>query len=138
MTTGNRCVIFDKINALDQLRTVPELVAALKPILNELAYYSVTSDGSVLEAREEWHTEFTGHLQADERASSAARAAASGPPARVRTSERARDEAPPARVRTSTRAHEDAPRARQQIAAAPGLSSNLRSIMNGSHASFRD
>lgn len=64
MATGNKCTIFDKIDALSTIRSgaSPEFVAALQNILGELAYYSVMSEGSVLETHEEWHGAFTDRL----------------------------------------------------------------------------
>jgi hypothetical protein len=59
----DRCQIYQRIDELDGTRTVSELTKQLKPILNELAYYAVTGEGAVMESQEEWHTEFTGHLQ---------------------------------------------------------------------------
>ena len=54
--------IYAKIEKLDEAKTVKELVSILKPILNELAYYSVTGDGAVMEMREDWHNTFTDYM----------------------------------------------------------------------------
>lgn len=54
--------IYPKIEKLDEAKTVKELVALLKPILNELAYYSITGDGAVMEMREDWHNTFTDYM----------------------------------------------------------------------------
>lgn len=61
-STGNRCIIYEKLDALDEARTVADLVRRLKPILGELAYYAVTGEASVMEAREEWHSQYADAL----------------------------------------------------------------------------
>ena len=63
MATGNRCVIYDDIDALSEARTVADLVRRLKPILSELAYYGVTGETAVLEAHEEWRSQYTDRLR---------------------------------------------------------------------------
>jgi len=50
---------------LDEAQSVAALVARLKPILNELAYYAINGEAAVMETREEWHTEFTDRLFGD-------------------------------------------------------------------------
>lgn len=62
MTTGTRGNIFELIDGLDDAASVPDLVARLKPILNQMAYYSVTGEGAVMETQEEWHGEFRDRL----------------------------------------------------------------------------
>ena len=54
--------IYTKIEKLDEAKTVKELLTLLKPILNELAYYSVTGDGAVMDIRENWHNTFTDYM----------------------------------------------------------------------------
>lgn len=61
-STGNRCKIYEKIDALDEARTVADLVKRLKPILSELAYYAVTGEAAVMETREEWHSQYADAL----------------------------------------------------------------------------
>ena len=63
MSTGNRCVIYDEIEGLSEARTVVDLVRRLKPILSELAYYGVTGETAVLEAHEEWRSQYTDRLR---------------------------------------------------------------------------
>jgi hypothetical protein len=63
MSTGNRCVIYDEIEGLSEARTVADLVRRLKPILAELAYYGVTGETAVLEAHEEWRSQYTDRLR---------------------------------------------------------------------------
>ena len=63
MSTGNRCVIYDEIEGLSEARTVADLVRRLKPILSELAYYGVTGETAVLEAHEEWRSQYTDRLR---------------------------------------------------------------------------
>lgn len=55
--------IYEEIDKLDDVKSVRELIAKLKPILAELAYYSVTGDGAVMEMRENWHNTFTGYIR---------------------------------------------------------------------------
>jgi len=55
--------IFNQIDELDDVRTMNELINKLKPILAELAYYSITGDGAVMEMRENWHSNFTGYIR---------------------------------------------------------------------------
>jgi hypothetical protein len=59
---GAHCSIADQIDTLGEARTVGELAARLKPILDKLAYYAVTGEGAVLEAHETWHTMYTDRL----------------------------------------------------------------------------
>ena len=59
---GSKDNIYTKIDKLDEVKTVKELVATLKPILNELAYYAVTGDGAVMEMHETWHNTFTDYI----------------------------------------------------------------------------
>ena len=54
--------IYTKIDKLDEVKTVKELLVTLKPILNELAYYAVTGDGAVMEMHETWHNTFTDYI----------------------------------------------------------------------------
>ena len=63
--TGNRCEIYEKIDALDEARSVSDLVKRLKPILGELAYYAVTGEGAVMDTREEWHNSYTNALYSE-------------------------------------------------------------------------
>ena len=63
MSTGNRCVIYDDIEAPAEARSVGDLVRRLKPILSELAYYGVTGETAVLEAHEEWRSQYTDRLR---------------------------------------------------------------------------
>ena len=55
--------IFSKIDDLDDSRNLKELIAKIQPILAELAYYSITGDGAVMEMRENWHSNFTGYIK---------------------------------------------------------------------------
>ena len=80
--TGERCGIFEDIDNLQEARTVAELVERLRPLLSELAYHAVSGEGAVLEAREEWRTEY-GDALAQE-----ASAEAPGPPQRHQATNR--------------------------------------------------
>jgi len=55
--------IFNKIDDLDDSRSLKDLISKIKPILAELAYYSITGDGAVMEMRENWHSNFTGYIK---------------------------------------------------------------------------
>jgi hypothetical protein len=63
MASGSITDIYQQIDDLDNVKSVRELLAKLKPILAELAYYSVTGDGAVMEMRENWHTTFTNYIR---------------------------------------------------------------------------
>lgn len=96
-STGTRCAIYEKIDALDEARSVADLVKRLKPILSELAYYAITGEAAVMETREEWHSQYADALysaaasdRASERASERASVATR---ANERTSERPRTQA---------------------------------------------
>jgi len=78
MSTGNRCAIYDDIAALSEARTVADLVRRLQPILNELAYYGVTGETAVLEAHEEWRTQYNNTLRAESGGGAAAHGATHG------------------------------------------------------------
>ena len=87
MSTGNRCAIYDDIAALSEARTVADLVRRLQPILNELAYYGVTGETAVLEAHEEWRSQYNDSLRAE---SGSGSGSAAPPPPHVLDSARAR------------------------------------------------
>jgi hypothetical protein len=63
MASGSITDIYQQIDDLDNVKSVRELLAKLKPILAELAYYSVTGDGAVMEMRENWHSTFTNYIR---------------------------------------------------------------------------
>jgi hypothetical protein len=63
MSAGSITDIYQQIDDLDNVKSVRELLAKLKPILAELAYYSVTGDGAVMEMRENWHSTFTNYIR---------------------------------------------------------------------------
>lgn len=63
MSSGSITDIYQQIDDLDNVKSVRELLAKLKPILAELAYYSVTGDGAVMEMRENWHSTFTNYIR---------------------------------------------------------------------------
>jgi len=124
--TGSRCAIYDKIDGLGDARTVPELAARLRVILNELAYYAVNGEAAVMETHEEWHTEFTDRLYvaaASEHAVAAARAKVPSPAKIEARSKGANGRnlvplPPPTRPR------------------AGDLTPALRAILEGTHTSF--
>jgi hypothetical protein len=111
MSTGNRCVIYDRIDALEDARTVDELVQMLRPILQELAYYGVTGEAAVLEAHEEWHDTYTRRLRTESDqdqasvATSLARAPAPSRHARDGERERARPSTSAGGTHSSTGTH---------------------------------
>ena len=142
MSTGNRCVIYDRIDELGEARTVAELVQLLRPILQELAYYGVTGEAAVLEAHEEWHDTYTRRLrtESDQESASVATSLARAPA-------RERAEPPARHSRDSERAHPSAraselPSSRRAGVYTParinasGLSHGLMSIMTGRHPSL--
>ena len=129
-STGSRCAIYERIDALDEARTVADLLRRLKPILNELAYYAVTGEAAVMETREEWHSQYTdalyGETSSDHKAGRAAAAGRAGPAARgdgTRSERSERSERAPLPPPTNRPRPEDLP-------------ASLRAIMNGSHSSF--
>ena len=132
MSTGNRCVIYDRIDELGEARTVAELVQMLRPILQELAYYGVTGEAAVLEAHEEWHDTYTRRLRSESEQASASVATSlarapmrAEPPAR-HSSSRELDSEPPARHSSSS----SAARSRDS-------SSHSSSRDSGAHAAAR-
>jgi hypothetical protein len=158
--TGSRCAIFEKIDQLDESKSVKELVARLKPILEEMAYYMINSDGVVTETQEEWHEEYADRLFSeagkDRGASEAKSRLDSGGPLQ---------HPPPRKPRAAVKKPGSKARAALSGAGAGGmleaaslpvrlgpsasasglsrpsaanLPPSLRSIMNGSHASFRE
>jgi hypothetical protein len=139
-STGTRCAIYEKIDALDEARSVADLVKRLKPILSELAYYAITGEAAVMETREEWHSQYADALYSaaasDRAADRAAERASVATRANERTSER-----PRAQARAQARAQ-----GAQGFASAPpsnrpcpgDLPLSLRAIMNGSHPSFKE
>jgi len=142
-STGNRCVIYENIDALSEARTVADLVRRLKPILSELAYYAVTGEASVMETREEWHSQYADALYyesaSDYNAASAGRA---GPPAglpgRAGVPPAGRPGAPPG-ARRHDRDEQRRPAPPPSNRPRPGdIPSSLQAIMNGSHHSLKD
>lgn len=111
--------LFAKINALDDCRSVPELMKKLRPILLELAYNAAGSEAGVLAYQEEWHGDFTSALYSDHAEDAPRAVAPGGPPSYPSGSGGSR--APPPR--------------RPAVGSLPP---SLRSIYEGTHASFRD
>ena len=156
MSTGNRCAIYDDIDALSEARTVADLVRRLQPILAELAYYGVTGETAVLEAHEEWRTQYTDRLRSesgpaaprpDEMRPDAARPAArpDAPRAAARPDAARPDAARPAtshssRASSSRSAFSARPSANYtpQNVNSAGVPRALLSIMSGTHPSLRD
>jgi hypothetical protein len=152
-TTGNRCEIYEKIDALDEARTVADLVKRLKPILSELAYYAVTGEAAVMETREEWHSQYAdalyGATASDFNADRAAAAAPRAAPARAAS---ARAPAPSGAGRVdpgparSGKGRGDGGGERRHAQAAPptnrprpgDIPPSLQAIMDGSHPSFKE
>ena len=147
--TGTRCAIYEKIDALDEARSVADLVRRLKPILSELAYYAITGEAAVMETREEWHSQYADALYSAAASDRAADRAAN------RASDRASDRASgAARAGERPRSHAERPRREaralgaQSFVSAPAAPPNrpcpgdlplsLRAIMNGSHPSFKE
>jgi hypothetical protein len=104
-----RCAIYEKIDALGEAKTVAGLAKRLQPILYELAYYGVTGETAILEAREDWHNQYAQLLRGE--------AQPGGGPLPARSA--APDWAPR--------------RGRPHPGSVPA---SLRTILDGSHASF--
>jgi len=146
MSTGNRCAIYDDIDALSEARTVADLVRRLQPILAELAYYGVTGETAVLEAHEEWRTQYTDRLRS-ESGPAAARPDEMRPDA---ARPAARPDARPDAARPATSHSSRASSSRSAFSARPsanytpqnvngaGVPRALLSIMSGTHPSLRD
>ena len=148
MSTGNRCGIYDKIDALDEARTVSDLVSRLKLILSELAYYSVTGEGAVMETHEEWHGDFADCLYAE---ASADRTDALSAPACRRQPFSGEKAAKPKQSKRPPASDEKAAKplaanSRNPYPIAPpsnrprpsDLPPSLRQILEGTHASLRE
>ena len=152
---GRRCEIYEKIDALDEARTVADLAKRLQGILAELAYYAVTGEGAVVETHEEWRSQYADALY-DAAASDANndRVAATAADALYSAAPRA---PAPSRIAKTARAakpgtgHGERPRTpappsgRLQAApptanrSRPGdIPASLRTIMDGSHPSFKE
>jgi hypothetical protein len=71
-SNANELNIFKQIDDLDNSKSAKELIAKLKPILAELAYYSASGDGAIMEMRENWHTTFTNNIRGESGAASVA------------------------------------------------------------------
>ena len=150
MSTGNRCAIYNDIDALSEARSVAELVRRLQPILSELAYYGVTGETAVLEAHEEWRTQYTDRLRSesgpDASAHSAAADSSASRDARPSASRGSRDagsrdaSARPSGSRDVS-SRPSAPDSRNympQNVNGAGVPRALLSIMSGTHPSLRD
>lgn len=140
-STGNRCGIYEKIDALDEARSVADLVRRLKPILSELAYYAVTGEASVMEAREEWHSQYADALYHESASEyNAARAAVPAGRAGVSAGRAGgvpagRPSGSPSRRRDRDERRPPPPSNRPR----PGdIPSSLQAIMNGSHHSLKE
>jgi hypothetical protein len=135
---GAKVSLFDLIDELDGAVTMPDLVARLKPILNRLAYSAEMGEGAVLEAHEQWRTEYAEHLYAEtESDHQRDRAAAYPEPDLDFRRGGASSRAPEAQRRgeKQTRRGQQAPPAARPRANAP-LPPSLQAIFNGSHSSL--
>lgn len=54
--------LYKRIDALSATKSHKELVNALQPILNTLAYHAAQSDGAVMDVQEDWHGRCTDSL----------------------------------------------------------------------------
>ena len=136
-STGNRCEIYERIDALDESRTVADLIKRLKPILNELAYYAVTGEAAVMETREEWHTRYADVLYNEAASDHNADRAAAQRSGSVRSAMPRPDHETPVRARGQKSAGvQAAPPVNRPCPS--NIPSSLRAIMNGSHASFKE
>jgi hypothetical protein len=149
--TGDRCSLYDKIDGLDEARTVADLVARLKPILNELAYYGITGEAAVMDDREAWHTTFTDRLyEATGVDRQAALSKAGLPPTSTLTSYSApvvanKQQHPPRGRGSNAGTAKPFGEEKKRLPLGPpnrpragDLSPSLAAILDGSHPSFRD
>ena len=162
-----------RIDELTEARSSADLAARLQPILREMAYYIAMGEGVVLEAHEEWHTDFTDSLYEAARVDRSAAQAAAQAAARPSFPQGEAHYQPAPRQPMSRRpgaAGAPAPRgaggARPELGHGSGVRENeqqlvqpqrgpqrgplrgpqrgselspiLRSIMDGTHASFSD
>jgi len=136
--TGQRCTIYDEIDAMGDSTSVAELVRRLKPILNKLAYYAVNSEAAVMDTREEWHTEYKEQLFIESAADRPKPAVPGASP--VPASRAHKTPAPSARPPAGRAQKGPAPTARVLPARtdASNLPPSLRAIMEGTHSSFKD
>jgi len=122
MSSSELTDIFKKIDELDDVKSVRELISKIKPILAELAYYSLSGDGAIMEMRENWHTTFTNQIRGESSAqntgSNTAGAAVSIP--HIDNYQRPMFYSPSQTQRQTS------------------LPSSLNAIMHGTHISFRD
>jgi hypothetical protein len=113
--------IYRRIDSLDRVRTVPELVKVLKPILNALAFDMVAGDSAANRYQEEWHEQYTTELY-NEAGSEAAAAVATAP------------------TMAAAGRPAQAPNSRPPVGRPPrqAVPSSLQAILDGTHPSLRD
>ena len=131
--------IYPKIEKLDEAKTVKELVTLLKPILNELAYYSITGDGAVMEMREDWHNTFTDYMY------EAAGSNVQPPQRQQQPQQQQMRQQPQQQMRQQSQMQSQPqmqaqPKQQQQLNRPDprNLPYSLSAIMNGTHSSFSE
>ena len=120
MASSELTDIFKRIDELDDVKSVRELLSKIKPILAELAYYSLSGDGAIMEMRENWHTTFTNQIRGESSAQNTGGGVA----------------APAISIDNYQRPVFYSPQSRDQRQ--DSLPSSLNAIMHGTHISFRD
>lgn len=146
--TGSRCTIYKKIDALEDCTTLKQYHAMLKPILEEMAFYMINSEGVVSEDQEEWHEEYTGRLFTEAgKERKAKRSAPTAPPPVVEEASsvsRARPHSGPGGRSGRMPPRDDAPTRKKPLGPMPtrpvasDVPASLRAILDGTHASFRE
>lgn len=131
---SGRCSIFDRIDALANTKNHSELLEALMPILNELAYTTVT-EGGVSEVHEEWHEKYTARLNGEVRGefASGLRKKPEPPTSKILPGEPAKKPEPP-----RARKEPGAGRGRSSQPRLPeaALPASLQALMQGPNARF--
>jgi hypothetical protein len=119
--------IYRRIDSLDKVRTIPDLVRVLKPILNALSFDMVAGDSAAIRYQEEWHEQYTTELYSE--AGSEAAAAVAAAPTMAAAGRPA-----------ATGRPAQAPNIRPPVGRPPrqAVPSSLQAILDGTHPSLRD
>jgi hypothetical protein len=149
--------IYDRIDNLDGAKTVQDLAARIKPILEELAYMAQVGDGAAFQAHEQWHDDYTDLLyQGTEKEykktqhKNVPTDSVSGPVPKISASGPAPKASAPVTRRRDPPEFVDDPYAMVHSLAQPrqqkpptrpspdAISPSLRSILDGSHPTLRE
>ncbi|MFA6166488.1 MAG: hypothetical protein WC700_07735 [Gemmatimonadaceae bacterium] len=136
MEQHNHRTLSRQIDALDEAKTVSDLVAKLKPILHTLGYYATMSDGAVIESHEEWHEGVTDMLYSGTNEDyTAAPVAQRAPPPVAQPKPKKKPLRADDVVRTPTFVAREAPKNRPPRGNVPP---SLLAIMQGTHDTLRE